>query len=61
MDSKRPSNNFDNPFARAIFKTEKKRKMKSDMLSTNVSGRRSKTTHSSVNDIEETPPIQGEE
>lgn len=61
MESKRPKNNFDNPFARAIFKAKLKRKAKDASMKTNVQARRSKSFHSSINDdLGETPPIEGE-
>ena len=60
MKSKRPKNNFDNPFARSIFKTDMKRKQSGQKDSSNVKIS-SKTTHSSFNDeAGPTPPIVGE-
>lgn len=60
MKSKRPKNNFDNSFARSIFKTDLRRGKKGQEDSSNAKTS-NKSTHSSINDdLGSTPPIEGE-
>lgn len=53
--SKRPSNNFDNAFAKAIFKSDLMAQMEMQKRRSNSS------TSKKHSDINHTPPIEGEE